>query len=107
MFVVLKVAVRSMQYARRTSIESCRMIAQMLAPASSLDAHELHPFITDERVENSDRIATASYAGEYGIRQALFAFQDLRPCFIANHTMKIAHHERIRMCAKRGTEQVM
>ncbi len=75
--------------------------------AAGFDADQLHAFVFDERVEDADGVAAAADAGEDGIGQAAFGFENLAARFVADHAMEIAHHHRIRMRAERGAEQIV
>ena len=62
---------------------------------------------SEERIEQADGIRAAADAGDQQIGQPLFFLQDLPPRFVADDALKIAHHDRIRMRAVSGAEDVM
>ena len=95
-----------MQDAWRAAIQGGGMLTRFNPVARGLDADQAHSFILDERVEQADCIRATANTGHDCIRQTPFALQDLRPRFLANHTLEIAHQLRIRMRAGGGSNAI-
>ena len=83
------------------------MFAESVAAPPGFDADELHGGIRHEGVEDADGVAAAADAGEHGVRQAAFGFEDLAAGLLADHFLEIPHHQRVRMRAEGGAEQVI
>ena len=77
------------------------------APPARFDADQ--PDVPDPRGtgEDADGIASAAHAGTDRPAGVPSAFQHLRPRFVADHALEVAHHHRIGMRAESGTEQVV
>ena len=98
---------RALQHAGGAARESRRVTARADRFAAGLDADQAHVAIVDERVEDADRVAAAADAGDHRVRQSAGLLEDLPSRFPADHRLKLADHQRIRMRAERGAEQVM
>jgi hypothetical protein len=96
-----------LQHARGAAAEARRVLADFVAPPAGFDADQFDCPIGHKRVEHADGVAPAAHAGENGIGQAAFGFQNLAARLLADARMEIAHHHGIRMRAQRGAEQVV
>ena len=83
------------------------MFAKLRAAPTGFDANQLDAFVADKRVEQADGIAAPADAGVQRIRQAALSLKNLGARLNADHTMKVADHDWIRMCTQRGTEEVI
>ena len=92
----------SLKHSQPSSLESCRMFAGANSFAAGFDPDHAHVRIIQKRMEQTDGIAAATDTGDKQIGQALFAFENLRFCFLANHTLKIAHHHGVGMGSQRA-----
>ena len=54
-------------------------------------------------MEDADGVAAAAHAGDHGIGQAAFRFQNLPARLFADDLVKIAHHHRVGMRAQRAS----
>src|SRR6266567_8134526 len=95
--ILQKVTVGAMQHAGRPSGEACGVLAQLRPASTRFDANESNAVVSKERIEHPYRVAAATDASEQGIGQPLLAIENLRARFVANHAMKIAHHQRVRV----------
>ena len=63
-----------------------------------LDAHEAAA-VVDEPAEDTDRVRAASHTGDHHIGDIAELFDALRPRFLADDPVELAHHPRIRVRA--------
>src|SRR5215469_2424957 len=98
---------RTVQNAGSAAREPRCVKAKFRATPACFDADQLYGCVTQESVENSDRVAAAADAGKDGIRQAFLTLQDLAPRLLADYAMKITNHHRIRMRSERRTKQIV
>ena len=75
--------------------------------AAGLDAAHLHRRVVEERVEQADGIRAAADAGEEQVGQAALLLQNLPAGLVANNSVEVADHDRIRMRAVGGAEDVV
>src|ERR1043165_1126072 len=108
---VLKyVAHRSLQHSRAPAaarIEARRVLAQLVSRATGFDADHLHVRVAEKRMKQPDRVRAAADTRDQRIRQTAFAFENLRARLASNDTLKVAHHQRVRMWTKRAAKQVI
>src|ERR1051326_5616959 len=83
------------------------MLSKLTAKSARFNTDHAHGSVLKRRVKHADRIRTAAHTGDQTVRQAAFLFQNLRARLASNHTLKVAHHHRIRMRAERAAEQVI
>ena len=83
------------------------MFAECIAASAGFDANHFYGLIFQEFMKEADGVRAATNAREKMRGQTLFRSKDLCAGFAANAGMKIAHHRRIRMRAKNGTEKVV
>src|ERR1700691_1202345 len=95
--ILQKIAVRAVQNTGRTTGEARGMRTKFRAAPARLYSNQSHAGIAKKSVEDSDAVAAATDAGEYRIRQPLFAFENLAARLFSGHAVKIAHHHRIGM----------
>src|SRR5260221_225628 len=74
--------------------------------ATRFDADHLHRLVFKERIEESDRIGPSADTGDQQIRQASLLLQNLSPRLVTDDSLKIAHHDRVRMRAVSGAENI-
>src|SRR5262249_50344352 len=70
---------------RPAAREPSGMIAETCAATACLDAHHSHTRIAKEFVEQPDRVAPASNAGNKQVRQSLFRVEYLCASFAADY----------------------
>src|SRR5215468_9071820 len=101
------VGVGSLQNAGRPAAKPCRMLAQFIPSPTGLYADQSYLLVLDEVIENADRIRPTPNTSNDGRRELALGFQNLRPRLTPNHTMKVAHHRRIRMGSQHAAQQVV
>ena len=106
-FVLQHEAVGALQHAGGAAAIARGMFADGVAASAGFHAHQRDGAIGQERVEDPDGVGAAAHAGEDGVRQAAFGFQDLAARLFADDFVKIAHHHRIRVRAQHGAQQVI
>src|SRR6185295_5396863 len=95
--VLQKIAVSALENPRGTTCETCGMFAQVLAAPTRFHAHELYRSVADESVKHADGVGATTHTRKNRVGKTVFALQNFRPRLIADHTMKIADHHRVRM----------
>src|SRR5689334_11337342 len=108
--VLQDVAHRSLQHSGAPAaarVEARRVLAQLVSRAAGFDADHLDGSVAEKWMKQTNRVGAAADTRDQRIRQTTFAFQNLRTRFTSDHTVKIAHHERVRMWTKRAAEQVV
>jgi hypothetical protein len=74
---------------------------------AGFDANQPDAAIVHERVEDADGIAAAADAGDDGGGQRAGHVENLRARLAANHRLKLADHQRIRMGAEHRSQEVV
>ena len=97
----------SVKHARHATGKSSGVFAAGQTHSPGFHPYHLNPGILDERVEQADTVAAASYAGHQAMGESAFGGQDLAPRLPADHRLEIADHHRIRMRSQHGPQQVM
>ena len=70
--------------------------------------HTHQPYIIVQKaIENTDGIAAAAHTGDDLIGQTASLLQNLPARLFADHTLKFAHHEWIRMRPQRTADDVV
>ncbi len=105
--VLQNVAARAVKDSGESAGEARGVLAGSVAASAGFDADELHAFVFHERMEDADGVAAASDAGEDGVGQAAFDFENLAAGFEADDAMEVAHHGGIRVRAERRAEQIV
>src|SRR5438046_94393 len=105
--VLQKIAEGSLKYTRRAPRESSRVLSQRVAAPTGLHADQSYFLVLQERMKNTNRVAPPADTRKNTIRKPPFLFQNLPPRLNPDHTMKIAHHHRIRVRSQRGAKQIV
>src|SRR6185312_792212 len=92
--ILEQIAVGALENARRSAGEARGMVAKAGAASTGLHTDELDGRVFEKRMENANGVTAAADAGDDGIGQAAFGFEDLRARFNADHAMEIADHHR-------------
>src|SRR5277367_4318479 len=87
----------ALQNARRSATKARCMFAEFYSAASGLNSDQADARIGDELVEGSDGVGAAADTGDDRGWQPAFLLLNLLAGLFADHTMKVAHHGRIRM----------
>ena len=99
---------RALQHARGAAGEARGVTSRPDRFAAGFDADQPHVAIVDERVEDADRVAAAADARDHRVAAAARpARGSAARASRADHRLKFAHHQRIRMRAQRRAEQVV
>ncbi len=112
-FVLQDVGVRALQNAGARAGETLRgaeargVFAEFFAAAAGFDADHFYVGVSQERVEEADRVGAAADAGIEMRGQTLFGGENLLARFAADDGLKIADHRRIRMRAENRAEQIV
>ena len=86
--VLQQVTVRTLQHAWSAAAEARRVVADLLAASAGFDADQFDGGIRQERVEDSDGVRSTAHAGEDGIGQPAFGFENLPPRLFADARWK-------------------
>src|ERR1043166_4806112 len=103
--VLQDVTHRALQHAGTPAtarVESARVLAQLVAAPTSLDADHPPHLILQERVKQADRIRTTADTRDERVRQTAFGFENLFARLAADDALKLAHHQRVWMWSKRS-----
>src|ERR1017187_335702 len=106
-YVLQNKGVSSLQHSRMSPVESCRVLAQRVAAASSFYADQFDFAVFDEFVESSDGVGTPANTGDYRGRKLAFCLEYLLAGFLADDAVEVAHHGGIGMRAQHASQQVM
>src|SRR5437763_1486481 len=87
---------RPVQHARRSVHERRGVLADLVAFAASLGAVERDVSVIDEGVEQPDRVTATTDTRDCSRGQLAGRREYLRTRFNADHTLKIANHQRKR-----------
>ena len=98
---------RPLQDAEFSALESRRVALGDDPVAACFNADHADIFIAEERVEQPDRIRSATDAGNEHVWQAPFTLENLLSGFHTDHAVEIADDHRKRMRAERGADDVM
>src|SRR4029077_6989638 len=90
----------SLKNTQSSSLKSRRVFPGSNSLATRFNSDHPDPLVIQKRMEKANGVAAATDTGHEQIRQALFAFENLLPRFLADDALKITHHHWIRM----GTE---
>src|SRR5208337_4821482 len=93
-----------MQHARLSGAERCGMFAGLDPFPSCFNAYEFH-IVAQERVEDTDRIRSATYACHDRVREPAFFLHYLRLRLSPDHGLEIPDHEGVRVRAHYRTEE--
>jgi hypothetical protein len=77
------------------------------ALASGLDADQPDRLVIDEGIENTDRVAPATYARDDDVRETTHLIEHLTTGFAADDRLKFTNHQRIGMRTERRSKQVV
>src|SRR5215471_13893864 len=97
--VLQNIAVAAVQYSRPAVNQSRGMASRLRAPASRLDAYQLHRRVADEWVKDPRRIAAAADTSHYYVRQPTKPLQALLPCLAADDRLEVPDDQRKRVRA--------
>ena len=99
------VALAAVQHADPAGAERGGVSAGRDALARRLDADQPDAGVADERREQPDGVRAAADSRDARIRQPVGGGQHLCARLAADHTLQIAHHPRVRIAARLGTER--
>ena len=77
------------------------------AVAPGLDAHDPHARILDKGPEEADGVRAAADAGHHEVGELSSELPRLRPRFLADDAVEVAHHHRVRVRSQRRAQQVV
>ena len=97
----------AVQHARAAQSNGRRVTAGIHAVAASLKTVNLNRRIVQERVEQTNRVRTATHAGSNTIGQAASLSQNLLARLLTDSVMEETHHRRERVRTRSGTQQVV
>ena len=89
------------------SAEACGVFAEFFAAAAGFDTDHFYVGVSQEGVEEADRVRAATDTGVEVCGQALFGGENLFAGFAADDGLKIADHRRIRMGAEHRAEEIV
>ena len=64
--------------------------------AAGLNTGHGNALVADERIKQADGVGAAD-TGDQAVGQLLLLLEDLAACLVADHALKVAHHDRVRM----------
>src|SRR5262245_53835936 len=99
-FVLKNVRKRSVKNTGPSPRKTCGVVAERGAAAAGLDSYHTNLPVSDELVEQPDRVTATPDASDKHVRKTTFFFKNLRTHFTPNNGLEIAHHRRIRMWTK-------
>src|SRR5712671_4583894 len=74
---------------------------------TGFDAKHFYGGILKKWIKEANRVGATANTGDEQIGQAFFLLEDLSARLIADHALKIANHNRIRMSAIGSAQDVM
>ena len=104
--VLQKVSAIAMQHAGRPCRQRRRVAPRGDALPSRFNADQSRALVRDVRIEDSHRVAATAHAGNHCIGLAAGHLWHLDQALVADHTLEVAHHGRVRMRPGDGTDDV-
>src|SRR4030095_16213055 len=96
-----------LQHPRFASAETCGVLAKRVASTTGFDPDHSHALIGYEIAKQANRVAAAADTGDQQIGNASFNLENLLSSLAAEHSLKIAHHCRVRVWAHHRTQQII
>src|SRR5205807_4455288 len=96
-----------MQDAFASGNQRCRVLSRRQTFPASLDSVKVDIQIVQERMEDSDRIASSTDACNDSFRELTVCLEDLLPSLLPNHALKVPDHRRIRMWAHNRSQKIV
>ena len=98
---------RALQDAELAAGESCRVATGLDAFTPCFHTDFTHFFVSEKRVEQTDRVAATTDAGDEHVGQALLTLQDLLARLLTDNAVKIAHNHRKRVRSQGTAENIV
>ena len=105
--VLQQIGVRALESAGRSSGECGCVPAGFDPVASRLVTDQAYTRVVDERVEDTDRVGSATHTGDDRLGQPARLIQHLCAGLESDHPLEVTHHHRERVGTCRRTEAVI